>query len=139
MKGNYRKETYLTWQEASAAAIKAGITDRDDYLIRYDRLDPLLPSQPGVFYKGTFPGWKKFLCYGFYETWTESRDAAIRLGVTSWKDYREMRYLDRKLRSRPEHHYSDFVYGNEQFIIKSESKPELYHEFNHEKEFETCY
>lgn len=134
----YRKENYATWQEASTAVKILGIKSRDEYLLKYDRLDKRLHSNPQVYYKD-FPGWKIFLGNEFYETWALSLAAAIRLRVTNWKEYNEKRYLDHKLRSKPQDIYSDFVYGNEQFIVKLEPKPELFHEFKHEKEFEECY
>ncbi len=53
-----RQIFYNTWQEASLAARKIGITRYIDYLLRYKE-DPMLPSSP-CRYKN-FPGWKKFL------------------------------------------------------------------------------
>lgn len=116
---NYRKETYETWQKASVIAIKFGIKTGEDYYLNYDRLDPLLPSQPAVFYKGTFPGWKIFLGTGFYKTWADSRDAAIKLGITSWKEYHEMRHKNSKLRSCPKNNYSDFICYEGAFDLSS--------------------
>lgn len=139
---NFRKNTYATWQQASDVVKSHGVKDRDEYLILYDKIDPFLPSNPQVFYPD-FPGWKKYIGNEFYETWAESLKAAIRLGVTDWKEYHKRRYLDRKLRSDPHNHYADFVRGSEQFKVQEKPKlkpqPELFHEFKHEKEFDMCY
>lgn len=108
---------YETWQEASFALINLGVNSRGSYDKRYV-LDPKLPSNPQVIYKD-FPGWKKYLCNEFYQTWIESRDAAIKLGVKNWDDYHNMRYKDRKLRSDPKNNYSDFVSSKGAFDLFS--------------------
>ncbi len=54
-----KKETYLTWQEASSAAISLGIRGQRDYAVKY-RADPKLHCRPFDFYHD-FPGWDTFL------------------------------------------------------------------------------
>ena len=107
---------YPTWQEANVEIKKLGIKDRDDYLIRYKKLDKRLHSNPSVFYKD-FPGWKKYIGNEFYATWTESLQSAINMGITNWKQYSEMYDLDPRLRSRPQDHYSDFIWDIRQFVM----------------------
>lgn len=134
-----KKDFYPTWQEASIIVQKLGIRNREDYLIKYDRLDKRLPSNPQVIYKGKFPGWKKFIGNEFYLTWMESLVAVKRLNIKSWKDYQKKRFLDPRLRSDPHNYYADFIPWSNQFIVPKKFNPELYHEFKHEKEFEKCY
>ena len=50
---------YLTWQEASEAAIRLGFKTSFEYGKRH-REDSRLPYRASVAYKN-FPGWKKFL------------------------------------------------------------------------------
>lgn len=52
-------ERYKTWQKASAAVVKLGISNQKDYKARYTE-DPLLPADPSSFYSDTWKGWPKF-------------------------------------------------------------------------------
>ncbi len=105
---NFRKATYATWQEASDVVKKFNLESGDDYRLKYDKIDPLLPSNPRVFYPD-FPGWKIYLGNNCYCSWQKSRDVSIASGVTNWKEYHELRHKNRKLRSCPADIYSDFV------------------------------
>jgi len=58
IRGEVDVEFYPSWQEASRAAIKLGVTTRKVYLKLYDR-DPKLPSNPHRIYKD-FPGFPMF-------------------------------------------------------------------------------
>jgi superfamily II DNA or RNA helicase len=50
---------YVTWQEASRATRRLGVSSFREYMTRY-REDPKLQSNPDQCYKD-FPGWSKFL------------------------------------------------------------------------------
>lgn len=97
---------YVTWQEASAAAIKLGITDYRDYRKRCSA-DPRLPAAPYSFYTN-FPGVPIFLGQGFYPTWQEATAAAVKLKIKSSRVYRADYKKDPRLPSHPDLAYQDF-------------------------------
>ena len=105
MGGQYRSNTYETWQEAGKAARNIGIKSPKEYYKKY-RLDPRLPSNPYTF--DNFPGFKKFLDKEFYKTCELSSMAAIRLKIRSGVEYFEKYKLDPRLPSAPSQHYEDF-------------------------------
>ena len=101
---------YLTWQEASKAAVKIGISNSKQYQKNY-KIDPRLVFAPNLFYKD-FPGWAVF--FGRYKkepiylTWQEASKAAIELKIKSILDYRKKYKADLKLRADPNRVYKDF-------------------------------
>lgn len=108
-----KKEFYSTWQKASRAAKKLGVEGWKDYIRKY-RKDPHLPSMPVSYYED-FPGWEVFCGRPpvksrkrFYPTWKKAGKSAIKLGVTTCKDYQRKRRKDPMLPSMPDYFYSDF-------------------------------
>ncbi len=97
---------YQTWQEASEAAIKLGITDSQSYKERY-REDPRLPYSPYRVYKD-FPGMPKFLGTDVYPTWQEASEATIKLGIKTQAEYTERYKEDPRLPGSPYGMYDDF-------------------------------
>ena len=96
--GKRTRSPYPTWQEASAAAIRLGITTVTEYRTegRYKE-DNRLPVHPHQKY-ADFPGWTEFLGHHKqerYATWEEAAEAARALGIQSSVDWR-----NRKLRQR---------------------------------------
>ena len=57
--GRNKKNPYTTWQEASKAAIRLGISSQTDYWKKYKK-DQKLPGDPYTFYPD-FPGWLLYL------------------------------------------------------------------------------
>jgi superfamily II DNA or RNA helicase len=96
---------YLTWQEASKAAVKLGIRNFDEYMAKRE-LDPKLPASPHSFYLN-FPGLVTFL-EKYYRTWEEAGKAALKVGITSGEDYKKRYQNDPKLVSSPDSYYEDF-------------------------------
>ncbi len=116
------KEHYITWQEASEAAIKLGIKSVVEYDKRYKE-DPKLFSLPKSHYKD-FPNWRKFLGKhdgGFYATWRQASKAAIALGIKSQRDYIVAKKYkgDPKLNVTPQLYYVSFP-GWDKFLGKNE-------------------
>ena len=97
---------YLTWQEASASAIKLGARTRDEYLELY-KSDPRLHSSPEKYY-ADFPGALKFFNTDPYPTWQEASKAAIALGIKSFSEYLLRYKEDPKLLYTPKDKYPDF-------------------------------
>lgn len=106
-----RLNHYLTWQEASAAALKLGMLSSKQYKKRYHE-DPRLPSNPPEKYKD-FPGWVPFFgrdSRNLYETWREASEAARALGIKR-ATYRERYKEDPRLPSSPQSFYGDSFPG----------------------------
>ena len=117
------QDFYLTWQEASQAAIRLKIKDQKDYRRKYVK-DPRLKQNP-EHYDG-FPGWPPFLGLVYqrrlgkkhcYKTWQEASKSAIRLNITHSKEYEKKYKADPKLPSQPNRVYSDFP-GWKKFLSK---------------------
>lgn len=107
--GKEKRDYYLTWQEASMAAITLGIKSREYYDQNYKH-DPKLNSNPSMFYSD-FPGWHVFLDKekkDYYLTWQEASKATIALGLKSYDDYHHNYNQNPKLPSDPSNKYSDF-------------------------------
>jgi superfamily II DNA or RNA helicase len=103
------REFYPTWQEASGAAVKLGITTPREYKKRY-KMDERLPSNPNGVYKD-FPGFVIFLGRKpkkFYPTWQEASRAAIKLRIPSQSEYHRRYKEDNRLPGNLEHAYPDF-------------------------------
>lgn len=109
------RDLYPTWQEASEAAKKLGITGSKEYRIKKKyKLDPKLPADPHLKYKD-FPGYAVF--FGgrprkegreYYPTWKTASKAARILQIKNREEYRIKRKQDSKLPARPEEYYCDF-------------------------------
>lgn len=102
---------YPTWQEAGEAAIKLGIKTGRQYRKEF-RKDPRLYRDPNVAYPD-FPDWYVFLGRRGsksirYSTWQKARDAARKLGMSSWSEYKDRYKEDPGLPSCPEQVYKDF-------------------------------
>ena len=76
--------------------------------------DPALPKHPDRFY-GDWPGSRTFLRHGYYPTWREAARAAQLLCISSWVEYADTRFKDRRLPSKPHSFYHDFP-GHHQFL-----------------------
>jgi superfamily II DNA or RNA helicase len=94
---------YSTWQEASKAAVKLGITGFTSYKKKYKR-DPKLPSAPKDYYKD-FPGIAVFLGKERYPTWMEAAEAAKKFGLSSEIEYKKGYRKDPRLPQSPYHYY----------------------------------
>jgi len=110
------REFYPTWQEASEAAIKLGLSGQCAYRMGY-KVDKRLPSEPMRIYRD-FPGWRVFLKTSFYGTWQEASRVAIRLGVVSFRGYLKLYFKDPMLPSSPYKVYPDFP-GTAVFLGKA--------------------
>ncbi len=105
------EDRYPTWQEASKASIKLGITTSTEYRNRGRyKEDPRLPSTPEVAYTD-FPGWLTF--FGNtkkvdYSTWRLASSEARRLGIKSASEYLKRYKEDPLLPSTPSTKYEDF-------------------------------
>ena len=105
---------YPTWQKASAAAKKMGITSRREYDKQY-RSDSQLPSRPHKVYTD-FPGWGVFLGTGkemragngVYSTVAQASRAAKALGFSKESEYKLGYKKDPRLPSSPERKYENF-------------------------------
>lgn len=110
----HRNSFYATWQKASAAARRMGITSRREYDRQY-RSDPQLSSRPHKVYTD-FPGWGKFLGTGnvmrsgdgVYSKMSQASRAAKALGFTKGSEYKTGYKKDPKLPSSPERKYNNF-------------------------------
>lgn len=125
--GKKRSDYYASWQEAGAAAVKAGIASCTQYSKFWSR-DVRLPKYPSKFYKD-FPGWRKFLGNKditiYYPTWQEASKAAIALKITSMMTYRTSYPADPRLPSAPHEYYDDFPTWPV-FLEKEEFRREFY-------------
>ncbi len=109
------KHYYPTWQEAASAAKNLNIGNADQYVKqKLYKQDPKLIGWPVRFYSD-FPGWAVFFGRkkkpnrrSTYSTWQEAASAAIVIGISSQRTYRELYKNDPLLPSRPETKYKDF-------------------------------
>lgn len=108
---------YLTYQEASNAAIALDITSAKEYKRRY-REDPMLPSMPFRSYSEDWTVFKEFLRTGIasYNDYVDASTAAIRLGIISCSDYLKRRTEDKKLPLHPEKKYKKSWSGWDCFL-----------------------
>ncbi|WP_020405135.1 gamma-mobile-trio integrase GmtZ [Hahella ganghwensis] len=100
--GKEVKDYYPSLAEASAAAIKLGITIKLDYQ-KKRQLDPRLPSSPECLYKFEWKSWSSFLqkTKQFYLLLAEASAAALELGITTKLEYQQKRHLDPRLPAHP--------------------------------------
>ncbi len=106
--GKRKEKLYQTWQEASKAAKKLGITTVEDYKKRYKE-DPKLPADPPTF-RGC-PGWTIFFgreLKEFYPTWKEVSEVCKNKNIKSGAEYFSLCDKDSKLPRDPYRVYPDF-------------------------------
>ncbi|MDP3661735.1 MAG: integrase repeat-containing protein [bacterium] len=112
--GKSRKATYKTLLQASKAAKKLNIATSIEYRGERYKEDPRLPRNPEEEYEDKWEDWGVFLGTGSgtvknpYATWQEAGKAAIKLSITSHKEYTERRKEDLCLPGAPPQHYADF-------------------------------
>lgn len=85
---------YMSWALASRASQALNIIASTDYAHRYKE-DPRLPSAPQSTYSKHWKlnnGWDGFLgrhALNYYSSWSEASEAAIKLGIQSFKEYKQ--------------------------------------------------
>jgi len=91
------EEAYVTYEEASTAVQSLGITTEKEYKKRFIE-DPKLPRTPRLKYKKKWISFSEFTGTnkGFYSTYDEASNAALKLGITTSKEYRQ-RYKEDSL------------------------------------------
>jgi hypothetical protein len=102
-----KKILYPTLAEARQAVVRLGITLVTEYYRRYKE-DACLPSTPEHFYKAEWQDWPHFLDrpkITLYPTLAEARQAMVRLGITSRREYYRRYKEDAGLPAAPEHVY----------------------------------
>lgn len=114
--GKEIKNIYSTFEEASLATQKLGISNSVEYMLRYKE-DVRLPSNPYYQYRSKWKDKGKYSIFfnqksngirkTFYDSWEEASAAAINLGIASYNQYREMYKNDPLLPSEPEKIYKD--------------------------------
>ncbi|GIC77650.1 integrase repeat-containing protein [Moritella sp. F3] len=115
---------YSSFRKASIAATKLGIVSASDYTsvdldgkLKYKQ-DPLLPSNPKLYYKHfkKLGGWNKFLKQtGKYTLLHEASNAAVKLGIKTASDYLikdsdgiQKYKQDPRLPASPQQYFNDF-------------------------------
>ncbi len=107
--GRVKKDYYPTWQEASAASIRLGITKVEEYKELWKK-DKRLPANPNLMYDD-FPGFEAFLGRekkNLYPTWQEASKAVIILGIKTTGQYKKLHHRDSRLPVSPSMVYKDF-------------------------------
>lgn len=110
------RDFYPTWQEASRAALKLGVTTFAQYREKY-RLDEKLPAYPHEVYKD-FPGFYTFFDKSggdYYPTWQEASRVVQKMGVKTLSEYRKKRKQDSRLPKALYGTYRDFP-GTDKFF-----------------------
>lgn len=96
LRGMSPKNFYPTWQEASEVAVSLGICSAEQYKNpEFRQRDPRLPGKPERLYSD-FPGWTVFLKREkreFYPNWQAAAEAAKKLEIKSFEEYR-VRYKE---------------------------------------------
>ncbi len=120
------KNYYPIWQQASQAAKKLGIRNRDEYRANYHK-DSRLCKWPDSTRYPDFPGWVKFLGVrdsdSYYSTWKKASSATKKLKITSSDQYRgrkrgQVSYkAETSLPADPSYYYSNFP-GWKKFLGK---------------------
>ncbi len=129
LRGEVKRELYLTLAEASAAAKRLGISTQVEYTSRYKE-DSMLPCKPHKAYASEWVNWGHFLRgkakKKFYPTLAEASGAAIRLGITAaGPDYKKQYRRDPRLHSTPNVFYAVEWKGWAHFLGR-EPKREFY-------------
>ncbi|MFA6158160.1 MAG: DEAD/DEAH box helicase family protein [Candidatus Paceibacterota bacterium] len=103
------RDYYLTWQEASAAAIRLGVKNMDQSYRMLWRKDPRLHPDPSKHY-ADFPGSYVFLGKKkkvHYADWKSASQAAISMGICSASHYRKGYEGDDSLPADPSAYYKN--------------------------------
>ncbi|WDH24414.1 VPA1269 family protein [Pseudomonas chlororaphis] len=108
--------SYVTYEEASEAAIRLGIFNRDSY-VRGRKQDPKLPASPVIMYSNDWKGWPHFLnvapklselqraSEGCYATYEEFKHAVRVLRISGQREYYSRFIEDSMLPSDPSSFY----------------------------------
>jgi len=125
--GTERIERYATLSEARKAAQRLGFRKMAEYFKGYQQ-DPKLPSSPSEFYSETWVDTYDFLGTERpaerYTTYTEASEAAQRLGLSTFYEYKKNYQRDPKLPCNPNREYKiDWVSWPEFLGIE---RPERY-------------
>ena len=103
------EDPYPTWQQAGKAARRLGVKNNKDYQCLYKQ-DPRLPCHLYQAYPD-FPGFVVFLgreAQEKYKTWQAAGKAARKLGIKTYREYKERCEEDPKLPKTPERFYNTF-------------------------------
>ncbi|WP_244915176.1 gamma-mobile-trio integrase GmtZ [Photobacterium swingsii] len=122
--GKRKARVYDSYREAAKSAAKLGACSRDVYYKIYTK-DPLLPKHPNVRYRANWKGWTAYLGKtkkSFYENYDEASEAARKLGIKSWDEYRKRYSEDLRLCSAPDFYYKDSWKGMSDFLGHSRKK-----------------
>jgi hypothetical protein len=107
-----RKRTvkYKTLAEAARAARTLGIKTARDYIKKFKQ-NPKLHSNPSVYYFGEWVSWEDFLGIKtqYYNSLALASKAAIKLKISTARDYIKRYKEDPKLPSNPSAFYADWV------------------------------
>ena len=99
---------YSTLNQSRKAALSLGILSAKEYKKRHKE-DPRLPPNPGKFYPNAWTatgGWVGFFDYlEKYTTIEEASNAAKKLGIKSFSQYKSDYLKDRRLVSKPNQKY----------------------------------
>ncbi len=109
--GNDRPDSkYTNYEQARLAAISLGFSGKDDYKVHY-RQDSRLPVNPQRSYSQDWKGWYDFLGneqpIEKYSDYKLARNAVIKLGVATVREYNNSYHRDPKLPCNPDEMYSD--------------------------------
>ncbi|RYY74588.1 MAG: hypothetical protein EOO52_13570 [Gammaproteobacteria bacterium] len=119
-----------TIEQASKRAISLGIKTSTEYRLRCFE-DPLLPYSPETAYKSEWRGWPHFLktkrkrqldvpdC--FYASYSQARQAARRLDITSEESYSLNHKKDSKLPANPQDIYGAYWRDWDRFLTLAKS------------------
>jgi hypothetical protein len=107
--GSKRGKDFYSFEEAARRVAELGIETRKQYQSAF-REDPLLPSAPDLVYQEYWTGWNGFLVGSpekHYATLSLAREGVLRLGITTYQDYKERYSQDERLPSNPNIMYAD--------------------------------
>jgi hypothetical protein len=112
-----KENMYLTIEAASDAAVRLNIKDNIEYRSKHKE-DSMLPENPYSYYIkdwNIFGKWNGFLGISslcnkkhFYLKIEEASIAALKLGISGSKNYREERKRDFKLPAKPDKYYKNW-------------------------------
>lgn len=101
---------YKTWREARNAVLKLDIRSASEYKRRRTE-DPRLPAAPDKAYAHAWYRTGKWIGFvsesPYYRTFEEASDAACRLGIKSFEQYKLDYRLDPRLMSNPQTFYGE--------------------------------
>ena len=106
--GRETPDLYLTIKEAKKAVKKLGINSESEYIKRYKKEDPRLPSNPDRKYEKDWVDWPNYFgreTPDLYLTIKEAKQVVKKLGIGSAKEYRKRYKEDPRLPSNPNKYY----------------------------------